>query len=169
MEFLRRKLNDTNIFFICLSVFILSILCGFLISEVYPHKPSVKELNPAFWGIFFQNIKVSLMLISFGVFTLGFSTLLLLINNGVSLGIALKSLSFDWAYILYLLPHGIIEIPAILLSAILGIQLICNLILESGKYKLSFFLKRLLIIFLCFFIAACIETYITPVLCSNFL
>ena len=74
------------------------------------------------------------MLISFGVFTLGFSTLFLLINNGVSLGIALKSLSFDWAYILYLLPHGIIEIPAILLSAVLGIQLICNLILESGKY-----------------------------------
>ena len=74
--------------------------------------------------IFFNNAKVSIISILFGI-GLGVIPLLVCISNGYILGfVARKVVDTSGALVLWqLFPHGIFEIPAIIISIGLGIQI----------------------------------------------
>lgn len=72
-----------------------------------------------------NNIGVSIKTLAFGL-TFGFGTIVTLLHNGVVLGVVATDyiLAGETVFLLgWLLPHGVIEIPAILISAQAGLVL----------------------------------------------
>ncbi len=131
-----------------------------------------------FWRIFYNNLLVGLLSLGAGVTI--FLTLLVLLSNGAMLGIVFSLAGHivplqnnGWLTIIVgVVPHGIFEIPAILFAAALG--LIIGLKLWLGRrycaeYTRLEVIKRALILFVVIvvpflFIAAAIETFVTPTL-----
>ncbi|MBP7708543.1 stage II sporulation protein M [Candidatus Pacearchaeota archaeon] len=76
------------------------------------------------WAIFSNNLLVSFLVLILGVF-LGIFPLLALVSNGFILGfVAKKAIEVDGFIILWkLFPHGIFELPAVLISIALGIKI----------------------------------------------
>lgn len=120
--------------------------------------------------IFINNLQTC-ALIFLGGATFGLLTLFLLMANGIAIGalaeVLLRDMSIS-ALIIGLLPHGMFEIPSVLVSAALGMIVARGLwkelagsgnALDSAKYAgRLFFLYVVPFIF----IAACIEGFITP-------
>ena len=120
--------------------------------------------------IFINNVQIC-ALIFLGGATFGLLTLLLLMTNGIAIGVLIEVLLREMslsALIFGLLPHGIFEIPAVLVSAALGMIVARGLweelagkgnVLDSAKYA-----GRLFIMYVVpfIFLAACIEGFITP-------
>ncbi len=83
-----------------------------------------------------HNTKVAVFSMSLGI-TLGIGTIILLFYNGVILGaVAIDYiLAGETAFLMgWLLPHGVIEIPAILLSGQAGFM-IANAIIGKGSFE----------------------------------
>lgn len=77
-----------------------------------------------FWLIFFNNVMVSLLCIFAGIF-FGLLPLFSLLVNGMVLGYvgAVQGSGDQWAFYLKgILPHGILEIPAIIIACAYGIR-----------------------------------------------
>ena len=120
--------------------------------------------------IFINNLQIC-ALIFLGGATLGLVTLFFFMTNGVVIGILIEVLLREMsasALLLYVLPHGIFEIPSVIVSAALGMMVARGLwdeligkgnALDSAQYA-----GRLFIMYVVpfIFIAACIEGYITP-------
>ncbi|MEM3074392.1 MAG: stage II sporulation protein M [Candidatus Pacearchaeota archaeon] len=85
--------------------------------------------------IFSNNALVSILSIFSGVF-LGIFPIILIISNGFVIGIILSLVSSKDGFIsiLYLLPHGIFELPAIIISFSIGIKL-GSFIFARKKWK----------------------------------
>ncbi len=85
--------------------------------------------------IFFNNTRASLIMLVSG--TLLFVPLLILMVNGFFMGFVLKAFLNKGhsilAFILGILPHGIFELPAIFLSAALGIRIGLSYILPKNN------------------------------------
>ncbi|MDN4638059.1 MULTISPECIES: stage II sporulation protein M [Bacillus] len=113
--------------------------------------------------LFVNNITVCLFLIS-GVFLFSIPTVFLLLLNGFFLGIGVKSLMMlglnGTNLFMKLLPHGILEIPAFLLSASIGF-LGLTFYFNSPKKYLKKILKPLILVVILVFMAAIIEGFIT--------
>ena len=92
--------------------------------------------------IIFNNVKSAFFGLIFGLF-FAIIPLGILIINGYVLGfVASKSASSEGLLILWrLLPHGILEIPAVLISVALGIRLGTFLFIYQGKNKWKEFKK----------------------------
>ncbi|MBE1447492.1 stage II sporulation protein M [Paenibacillus sp. OAS669] len=113
-----------------------------------------------FWLIFWNNVSKSLLIIGLGAF-FGVLPLFFLLSNGLLLGYVM-AVSAEKQSILYvikaILPHGIIEIPAIVFACAFGLRL-GVLVLKSltaltsparsGKFKEEFrgFAKALVPVF----------------------
>lgn len=89
---------------------------------------SINEANPQwslFWIIFWNNVSKSLLIIGLGVF-FGVIPLFFLLSNGLLLGYVM-AVSAEKQSILYvikaILPHGIIEIPAVIFACAFGVRL----------------------------------------------
>ena len=122
--------------------------------------------------IFINNVQIC-ALIFLGGATFGLLTLLLLMTNGIVIGALIEVLLRDVSasvLIIGLLPHGMFEIPSVLVSAALGMIVARGLweelagkgnALDSAKYA-----GRLFIMYVVpfTFIAACIEGFLTPLM-----
>jgi len=120
--------------------------------------------------IFINNIQIC-ALIFLGGATFGLLTMFLLMTNGIVIGVLIEVLLRDMssaALTIGLLPHGIFEIPAVLVSAALGLIISRGLFEElAGRGNVLNVARaagRLFVMYVVpfIFIAACIEAFITP-------
>lgn len=173
--------------FIALSVFIfaLTAVMGYAAAEVDPQFASrwTEELASLRWImeqppiaimiiIFLKNLLASAMAMLLGL-GLGIIPLLVVSSNGFLLGIVGHS-ALEKAGPLFLaagiLPHGIIELPCVLVSIAIGFRLGYLLALTIAREETELSTEtRIAIHFLGFWIAplllfaAAIETFITPI------
>ena len=123
-----------------------------------------------------NNLLVSLQMMIFGFF-LGITPLIGLFTNGALLGSIIAGLEYQGASALVflslgVLPHGIFELPAFIISAAFGLKLGFHLLFplpqkkrgESFKYIWREFISVLPLIICLFLIAAIVEITITPLL-----
>ena len=176
--------------FIALSVFIfgLTTVMGYYAAAIDPDLASnwTKELEMLKWIldqppilimmiIFLKNLLASAMAMLLGL-GLGLIPLMVVTSNGFLLGIVGYA-AVQKAGILFLaagiLPHGIIELPVVLVSIAIGFRLGYLLALTLAKEKVDLsgetgmaihFLWRWVAPLL--FLAAAIETFITPIAIS---
>jgi len=176
--------------FIGLSVFIfgLTTVVGYYAAAVDPELASnwTKELEMLKWIldqppilimmiIFLKNLLASAMAMLLGL-GLGLIPLLVVTSNGFLLGIVGYATvqKAGWIFLAAgILPHGIIELPVVLISIAIGFRLGYLLALTlakekadlSGEIRMAFhFLVRYVAPLL--FLAAAIETFITPIAIS---
>jgi len=176
--------------FIALSVFIfgLTTVMGYYAAAIDPDLASnwTKELEMLKWIldqppilimmiIFLKNLLASAMAMLLGL-GLGLIPLMVVTSNGFLLGIVGYA-AVQKAGILFLaagiLPHGIIELPVVLVSIAIGFRLGYLLALTLAKEKVDLSGEtRMAIHFLwrwvapLLFLAAAIETFITPIAIS---
>ena len=168
------------------SIFFFFILFGYFFAKYNFEKSRflLGELNPFFsegretsgWQIFifiFINNSVKAFLSIVLGFLFGIMPVFLLITNGFLIGLVIRLVVplEGWAYVMAaLLPHGVLEIPAIIISATYGLWIGVNFIkmirtnnskdvYYSIRKSLGIFFKVILPIV---FIAALIETFVTP-------
>lgn len=173
-------------------VFIVSLLLGVIVSIQNPDislkflttfKESfgwIMNLSPLerMFEIFMNNARNSLLALVLGVL-FGIVPLLVVAVNGLIIGMVSeifagqKGIAFLLAAIL---PHGIIELPLILISASIGLRLgyVMYLYVKGERTNLKqefrdgvlFYFTRIAPLL---FVAALIETFVTPVIASKFL
>ncbi|MCL2460361.1 MAG: stage II sporulation protein M [Euryarchaeota archaeon] len=120
--------------------------------------------------IFINNVQIC-ALIFLGGATFGLLTVFLLMTNGIVIGVLIEVLLRDMsktALMIGLLPHGIFEIPAVLVSAALGMIVARGLFEEfAGRGNALNSARAAGWLFVTYvvpfiFIAACVEAFITP-------
>ncbi|AEH06440.1 stage II sporulation protein M [Methanothermococcus okinawensis] len=160
-------------------IFSIGFISGFIFINDFSKNYNGEEINQKlnikfnFPTILLNNLKVIFLMLA-GAITFGFSTFINLIFNGFNVGILIGS-TFQTNEPLKLitaliLPHGIFEIPAMLISAVAGFKIPygITLYLLDKKEKpiteddIKEFLKLALISIILIVIAAFIELYITP-------
>ncbi|WP_292465430.1 stage II sporulation protein M [Methanolobus sp.] len=168
-------------------VFVLSIAVGYITYGIYPEYAmqsisGLEELVEMLEGlspleimllIFINNTIAMFIAILFGT-VLGIVPLLVLVLNGFIIGTIVRLLLVEngLAFIVSgLVPHGIIEIPLLLLSTSIGMRIGYEVLLAlAGKPSgiKNEFIKGMKFFFYwmvpLIFIAALIETFITPVI-----
>jgi stage II sporulation protein M len=121
--------------------------------------------------LFVNNLQACILLFLGGV-SFGILTIFIMSLNGIVIGAIMELVSRDHTPLFVaaaILPHGIFEIPAFILSGALGILLAQSLIAEwygsedtaasAGRFGRLFVLYVLPLVA----IAACVEAFITPV------
>ncbi|MHC1565370.1 MAG: stage II sporulation protein M [Candidatus Syntropharchaeales archaeon] len=172
-------------FGIALLIFLLSIIAGYIYGALFPESlegvfaewgPILEWLQNAtsieiFLLIFINNSIKSFIILILGV-GFGLIPALFLAYNGIFIGLAvyLMKESGGWGTVMLgLMPHGIIEIPAILLAAAVGLRL-GDIISQTIFRKAHFDIKSefidalgifLWVILPMLFIAALIEAFVT--------
>ncbi|MEW6033447.1 MAG: stage II sporulation protein M [Chloroflexota bacterium] len=128
------------------------------------------ELSPAllFFAIFLNNAIKALLVIMLGT-AFGVIPLLFTVTNGVVLGFAIQLAGSASLVTAALLPHGVIEIPAVLLSAGLGFSLgatawrkVTRRDVNMSHELLGAVKTYILIIGPALLVASAIETFVTP-------
>ncbi|UMZ75080.1 stage II sporulation protein M [Natranaerofaba carboxydovora] len=150
-------------------------------SDIQDIGDKIFDANPIWgtWQLFINNLRASLVFIV-GGFILAIPTFIGLALNGGAIGALGVISTLDGInpllFLLAIIPHGIIEIPAILISGGLGLRLGSEIInprenmsrLYNLKINLLLVIKTLPIIVVLLFIAAIIEIFITPNLLNLF-
>ena len=122
--------------------------------------------------LFFNNLEACILLFLGGA-SFGILTIFIMSLNGIVIGAIMEIIHKDhsWAFIAAaILPHGIFEIPAFIISGALGILLAQSLISEwYGGADTAGDAHKLARIFLLWVlplvvVAACVEAFITPVI-----
>ena len=174
---------------IIIFVFIGSLLMGYASAANFPHMAEnlMKEFSSRFAPIltmspiyilitiFLNNTFVSLVSLVLGI-AVGIFPILFIASNGYFVGMVSYLVGQQKGFVfilLALLPHGVVELPTIFLSASIGLRLGHQVFLSligrptevRGEIKkgLKFYFS-LIMPFL--FIAAIIETFITPLILS---
>ena len=168
-------------------IFIISVFGGYLIAQNYPAETQllIEKIKSMFlsekeigsWQIFFfifKNNAIKLFIIlPLGAFA-GLIPFLSVFANGLLLGVFAQVMSeeISWTFFfLGILPHGIIEIPVLIISSAIGIRIgkvsIWRLFSKKESPFKEFFkaLKFFVLILIpLIFIAALIETFLTAAL-----
>jgi stage II sporulation protein M len=164
--------------FLAAAVFFLALIQGFFLPPEILEKiigmmrAYLKNVFFSFWGIFLNNLMAA-SIIFIGGFFFSIPSFILSYFNFMLIGATAKYYSAKIGlakYFLFILPHGIFEIPAIFIAFTLGISITSSLIrLISSKDGKSFVksLKQHLMAFLfivvpLLIVAALIEVHITP-------
>ena len=111
-------------------VYSISIIFGYF---SYTNSPKLKITNLNMLDILQNNLFLSGKIVVFGLITFGLYSIFIVFMNGFILGNSLSSGNFEWN-IMHVIPHGVFEIPAILISATLGMMsliIIINLIYST--------------------------------------
>ncbi len=172
-------------------LFAMGVYSGYIFPQEYPEETRklVEELKSIFlsegeigsWEIFIlvleNNIMKLLGVLTFGILA-GVIPMAASFINGAILGIFayLTSESLSWEYFLAgILPHGILEIPALILATAIGMKIgkvgVWRLFSKKYSFKkefikgLKFYISVLAPMI---FIAALIEAFITPFVMSFF-
>jgi len=169
-----------NCRFILLSslLYITSIIVSYVTLEWNATKGVFKVLS--FIDILENNTQVILIILT-GILTFGITSLLNIISNGFLLGgnikIAIKSGASLYNILILLFPHGIFEIPAIIIAGAAGFKIPYEIIRYlAGKKEqiltkedIKEYLTLALISIILIVIAAFVEAYITPRVAEYFL
>lgn len=168
-------------------IFVISLISGYVYAVLNPSESArimqelgaeiewIGDLDPLliFFVIFLNNAIKALFVIIFGVLMI--IPIVFIAYNGYIIGIVVceHARTSGYVYVLAaILPHGIIELPMIIISAALGTRLgmmtflrvigkISSAdILVELKRSVSFYFRWILPLL---FIAAVIETFITPI------
>jgi stage II sporulation protein M len=132
-------------------------------------------------GIFFNNATASVLAMISGL-AAGLVPLVFVISNGMIIGIILEMIITKAGvaegitlFLVGILPHGIFELPAVLISTAIGIKMGYKVIMSllSRKDLFTEDLKNGMLIFIFWIlpillIAAVIETYVTGALLAHF-
>ncbi len=178
---------------VCVIIFLLSLPVGYFApteikkAVLLPLLEKIDEIITPHDGLLFlrilwNNAGVGLLLMLLGFLIV--PSLIILFSNGLIIGvvfslqqkIGLLSNTTFLSFILGLLPHGIFEIPAIILSCTVGIAIGLRVILK--KRYVPYRTKRevvrqcctvfLVIILPLFIVAAVVETFVTPSIMNLF-
>jgi len=136
--------------------------------------------------IFFNNLFITFLMITFGIF-FGIIPIIILISNGMIIGFLVKVLIESGQTIgfilLGILPHGLLELPTVIIAAAFGMklgfvlfQLLLNLLGgKDTKHKQTYLwdtIKQIPVVFLgliiLLFAAAVIESTLTGYLLTKF-
>ena len=176
-------------FYILLSslIFLSAILSGYIFAQNFPKETQeiIKELEEFFSAsekmtslemflfIFENNVIKLFTVVLLGIFA-GLIPLLSVWANGMILGIFAQIISqeLSWSFLVVgILPHGIIEIPVLILSVAIGIKMgkiaIWRIFGGEKNFRKEFTKAikfYILVLVPLLFIAALIEAFITPVL-----
>ncbi|ATL41283.1 MULTISPECIES: stage II sporulation protein M [Bacillus amyloliquefaciens group] len=151
-----------KLYILCLILFLIALFTAYFYTDPASNVNNLnRNIRPDFFQIFFNNIKVASLLVFLGPLTLSLGTIAVLIINGFILGNAIGNIKDNLNLLLLVIPHGIIEVPVLLLAASVGMKLTLDLLLL--KINLKFTFKYIGIIFLGLMIAAMLETFITPI------
>lgn len=179
-------------FLLLTALFLLSCVLGFYHAAANPELAKekiesffaefsiIKQAHPIviFLFIFLNNSTKALAATAAGFF-FGLFPLSFVFINGYLVGLVVYvkglEIGFD-RVLLYLIPHGIIEIPAILLASSygmwLGTQFYLKLVRDEriplGRLFLDAVKKCLKIVFPMLLIAAAVETFVTPLVVYYF-
>ncbi|VVB92912.1 Stage II sporulation protein M [uncultured archaeon] len=172
-------------------IFIFFLIIGVQVSLTNPEKSAsyielfkktfgwITQLDPfeRMLAIFKNNAFNSLMALVLGI-GFGFVPFFLVAVNGLFLGMVAETFSTEKGILFVLaavLPHGIIELPMVLLSAAIGLRLGYEMFrfLKGERTNLKmefmqgmwFYLVRIAPLL---FVAAVIESYVTPVIARFF-
>ena len=162
-----------------------SCIFGYMVSLEEPHtgdalsssfQEVITELNakaPAMlsWQIFFNNLKVCLILFMGGI-TFGALTLIILVSNGYVIGGITEVMLREYDGLLFaasIVPHGIFEIAALLMSSALGFQMAHALFSDAlarrsaGEVCVWYGTRFLCVVVPLLVVAALMEAFVTPV------
>jgi uncharacterized membrane protein SpoIIM required for sporulation len=110
-----------------LSIYSAALIIGFIQFESAPkaanHLDTLKE--PDFCYVMVTNLRVTFLLLS-GALLFGMTTAVNLVFNGLNLALAIKTLNGSMSLrkiLLLILPHGIFEIPAIIIAGAAGFKI----------------------------------------------
>ncbi|MBT2633988.1 stage II sporulation protein M [Pseudomonas sp. ISL-88] len=157
-----KKNTLVKLYLLCLILFLIALFTAYFYTDPVSNVNNLnRNIQPDFFQIFFNNIKVATLLVFLGPLTLSLGTIAVLIINGLILGNAIGNIKDNLNLLLLVIPHGIIEVPVLLLAASVGMKLTLDLLLL--KINLKFTFKYTAIIFLGLIIAATLETFITPI------
>jgi stage II sporulation protein M len=176
-------------FYVMLLLFAASLTAGYVYTQYYPEEAAaslehmkgifewIKTLNPLVITliIFANNVLKSLIALLLGL-GFGIIPLLFVISNGFIIGI-LVALAGSTRGLLFvaaaLLPHGVIEVPMILLSAAIGLRLGHAVFstLRKEKVDIIYEFKRGVVFYLrwimpLLLLSAVVESFITPIFIS---
>jgi len=157
-----RLLKENKIYFIIvLGLFVFSIIFGFLFPVFFAEfiRKFVEELSKRTEGMgFFQlfafifdnNLETAFLGLAFGLF-FGIIPIIITFFNGYVLGFISNAVASSQGYsvLLRLLPHGIFEIPALILSLGLGLKLGISFLVNFVKFykkKMNIYLMIVLLI-----------------------
>jgi len=182
--------ENKNLMLISLGLFLVGSISGFYIFKVLlNNNPQVidsflkefqdmfgplKEMTSLelFFTIFFVNTRTSFLIMMLGVF-IGFFPFLSLWGNGTVVGLLYGKFIAEGGnslvFLMGILPHGVIEIPAILIAASQGFRLGKEIISppqgksrsEALRYNIRKGLKLFALIIPLLLIAALIEVYLS--------
>ncbi|PGK78017.1 stage II sporulation protein M [Bacillus thuringiensis] len=160
-------------FIACSVIGSLFFFLGFLL---LPNEQFSPNLKPSFITIFSNNLEIHLFTIIFSIISFGFFSLIFLFEQFFYLGFSFHSLiertSLKTAAS-YFAGHGIIEIINMFFTATIGVYVavsIINIIRKKELSKNSFIIlgKKILILLVIdlvlLFVAALLETYLSPLL-----
>lgn len=163
--------NNWVLLILVITVFMLGVINGVY---YFDQLNGSEDLNTTPGGVIplLVNNLVACFLISSGFFTFGLTSIIYLFTNGMILGESIVNKS-DYSTIeilLLILPHGVFEIPALLLSGVIGFKSISFLIQYFTNKKVDTFIKSYflniallsLIVILLVIVGGVIETYLTP-------
>jgi stage II sporulation protein M len=182
-------------FFVITAIFVISVITGVYVPAFYKYtmisgfseKASALLSDNLFilsWNIFVNNTFVGFLLIFFCITI--FIPAIIIFTNGLLIGAFLnimhsisyvKGTSFFEPMLASLIPHGILELPAIILTAAIatnmGIKLFFRNHYQPQQSIKSFYKKSIIhfivIIIPTLFVAAAIETFVTPVVANVFI
>ena len=156
-----------------------------LIQKILPEHTQTIDAMSLFRAIFLNNLQAALVTLVSGVF-FGIFPIMTMIFNGLALGYTLKAASLHGTNMLLLLslgilPHGMFEIPALILAAAYGfvlgglvIKSIGRLFTQKSERALGWswairaFIPNLIVITVLLLIAAAIESTATLWLVQTF-
>ncbi len=158
--------------FITLFLFLITfVLIGYHMKiSVDSLDPLISDVNPM--SVFNNNVKVSLVMMAGGLVTFGIFTIINLVINGITIG---NALYIDGLHngafhaFISVFPHGIFEVPAIIISSVAGIQITIIIVdaLRKTTKSPKTYVKRIVALTLfstiLLFIGSIVESYITPI------
>jgi stage II sporulation protein M len=131
-----------------------------------------KESSDIFVKLFFNNLEACILLFLGGA-SFGILTIFIMSLNGILIGAIMEIVHKDHSFAFVaaaILPHGVFEIPAFILSGALGILLAQSLIAEwyngadTAEDAKKFCRTFILFVIPLLAIAAFIEAFITPII-----
>ena len=176
--------KDSALFNISLGLFVFGVLIGVMVQLAYPeliqhfidqfseYLRSIVDTDATKSSmmvmIFLNNLRVAIMAFLLGII-FGIVPTMVLIVNGVILGVLGTMMGQNGnllTFLVLIIPHGVIEIPAILFSCVAGYKLFLGWISNKRHLKKEFNESLLIIagVSVMLFLAAIIESFFTSTL-----
>lgn len=143
-------IDNKYLLLISVILFVFSLVLGFILGSYLDNifLPVINQMEDelssgvisvSFQSIFLNNILIVFRLFIFGVFFGG--SVILLLYNGFFLGYFLAVYGDVWRNIIFILPHGVFELPSIVIATTSGLVLfkfIFKFVKDIVKNKIGF-------------------------------